>query len=357
MLPLIRSVVAAPAELLGTRTMEVEVFWGNNWPAVCMELPLPVEPNDSLSGYLFKYATNSFTAVAGIDGFTTRMLAPLALTTTGSKSALVSNRGSLYMAGLVANGPAPVKRSVCPFGAERLTKTAPRFPLAPGLLATTKPTPNCLPSSSATMRASGSVVPPPAPKGTTTCTGPLGQESVCAGAAIGESEKTKARARIGRWGIMRSQESQGRGTKAPVCQHRMQPCNVWSAFGLLPFGGRSSGAGAGLQGRRSIIEVRHARTRPQGQAYGFRVVDSSGKTVEKATGFDLAGTDRDVLTCTTGKKGRYESKYSGRRRRRLRHCGLPGPGGTRPDALVTVRERHGTLRGRGAAGRPRGHRA
>src|SRR6218665_1101242 len=333
--------------------MEVEVFWRNNSPAVCMELPLPVEPNDSLSGYLFKYATNSLTVVAGIDGFTTRMLATLAMTTTGSQSALVSNPGSLYMAGLVANVPAPVKRSVCPFGADRLTKTAPRLPLAPGLLATTKPTPNCLPSSSATIRASGSVVPPPAPKGTTTCTGPLGQESVCAGAAVGDSAKTNARARIGRWGIMRSQKSQGRGTKAPVCQHRMQPCNVWSAFGLLAGGGRSSGAGAGLQGRRSIIEVRHARTRPQGQAYGFLVVDSSGKS----TGFDLVGPDRDVLTCTAGKKGRYESKYSGRRRRRLRHCCLPGPGGTRPDALVTVRERHGTLRSRGAAGRPRGHRA
>src|SRR6218665_3419864 len=138
MLPLIRSVVAAPAELWGTWTMEVEVFWRNNSPAVCMELPLPVEPKDSLSGYLFKYATNSFTLVAGIDGFTTRMLATLAMTTTGSKSALVSNPGSLYMAVLVANVPAPVKRSVCPFGADRLTKTAPRLPLAPGLLATTK---------------------------------------------------------------------------------------------------------------------------------------------------------------------------------------------------------------------------
>src|SRR6218665_163792 len=344
--------------------MEVEVFWRNNSPAVCMELPLPVEPNDSLSGYFFKYATNSFTVVAGIDGFTTRMLATLAMTTTGSKSALVSNPGSLCMAGVVAHVAAPAKRRVCPWGGDRLTKTAPRLPLAPGLLATTKPTPNCLPSSSATMRASGSVVPPPAPKGTTTCTGPLGQESVCAGAAIGDSAKTKARARIGRWGIMRSQESQGRGTKAPVCQHRMQPCHLSSGLwplGPLAGGGRSSGAGAGLQGRRSIIGVRHARPRPQGQACGLRVVDSRGKTVGKATGFatgfDLAGTDRDVLTCTAGKKGRYESKYSGRRRRRLRHCCLPGPGGTRPDALVTVRERHGTLRGRGAAGRPRGHRA
>src|SRR6218665_3901129 len=105
--------------------MEVEVFSRNNSPALCMELPLPFEPNDSLSGYLFKFAKNSFTVVAGIDGFTTRMLATLGMTTTGSKSALVSNPGSLYMAGLVANLPATVKMRVWPFGADRLTKTGP----------------------------------------------------------------------------------------------------------------------------------------------------------------------------------------------------------------------------------------
>ena len=58
---------------------------------MCCVVPVPAEPNESLSGFAFRYATSSGMVLAGTEGCTTTTFFSSAAIVIGEKSFTASN--------------------------------------------------------------------------------------------------------------------------------------------------------------------------------------------------------------------------------------------------------------------------
>src|SRR5712691_9196455 len=143
----------------------------------CEAAPTPEEPKVSLAGLALASAMSSPMFAAATRGWAVTIYAAAETSDTGA------NRSTFFS----VSEAVELMSSVYPSAGDWATKSAPRWPLAPGLFSTITCCPQRLASCGPRRRASASA-PPPGGKGTTTCTGFAGK--ACA-TTLAESRTAK----------------------------------------------------------------------------------------------------------------------------------------------------------------------
>src|SRR3954469_8606195 len=99
MVPERKSGIAPPVLLYGTCTIRIPAIWQNMALMRCVRPPLPLEPYEYASGFVFASAMNSATEFAGTDGCRMRPKGAMLICDTGTRL-FTGSHGGLWVAAI-----------------------------------------------------------------------------------------------------------------------------------------------------------------------------------------------------------------------------------------------------------------